>query len=230
MVKVYISNTQHLTACVESHTTRRYIFVWRRKHLRLNFCAIGLRMSFAIPNQLILQTAPHNIWSLIWSHLQKWSRYTFDGKPEKHSKSPGKPEKYRKSGRKLENAGNKPPIPGLHNACVVSVLLWIQTPPRPKWSTLAVPWSAGVTDCMNLGTHAVTNSLKPASPIWKTASYIQFHSVPHTYGTCMYHCIEYLYSHGKVFRTIVADNGAISQCSSAATQTVLEQCTALQVH
>ncbi len=27
----------------------------------------------------------------------------------------------------------------------------------------------------------------------------------------MYHCIEYLYSYGKVFRTIVADNGAISQ-------------------
>ncbi len=25
----------------------------------------------------------------------------------------------------------------------------------------------------------------------------------------MYHCIEYLYSYGKVFRTIVADNGAI---------------------
>ncbi len=77
------------------------------------------------------------------------------------------------------------------------------------------------TDCKNLGTHVVTNSLKPASPIWKTASYIQFHSLPHTFivyglanilmhGTCMYHCIEYLYSYGKVFRTIVADNGAIS--------------------
>ncbi len=40
------------------------------------------------------------------------------------------------------------------------------------------------TDCINLGTHAVTNSLKPASPIWKTASYIQFHSVPRNFMCC----------------------------------------------
>ncbi len=40
---------------------------------------------------------------------------------------------------------------------------------------------------------------------------------PHIYGTCMYHCIEYLYSYGKVFRTIDADNGAISLCSISQT-------------
>ncbi len=32
----------------------------------------------------------------------------------------------------------------------------------------------------------------------------------------MYHCIEYLYSHGKVFRTIVADNGTISHSNDLA--------------
>ncbi len=38
-----------------------------------------------------------------------------------------------------------------------------------------------LTDCTKLGPRIVTNSLKPASPIWKTASCIQFHSVPHAH-------------------------------------------------